>query len=255
MVLAWHSVIRALPGDTYAQTITANGPPSAPSLAPGSQRSDSQRVGITGRLGAGGVYLAYLNGGPIVAGVRLWRYGAAGPALTIAARSARFAHIAAAPEGRLWLMWARGDRLYFTRTSKDATEHGDIVSIAGPPGTSQIWRLLGEGSLGPLDVLAHVSTPNSLATWHTRVLPPLEVTAKANRGAPKAAKGGVTVTVTDAGDPVRGVKVSLGGVTKTTNARGRAVFTVRRGRKYTATATQRGYRKDKATVRVAAQKR
>lgn len=254
IVLAWRSLIRALPGDVYAQTITPTGLSGPPRKAPRSEHGDSQRVGITGRIGAGGVYIGYTSGSP-VAGVSLWRYGATRPALTIAARRARFAYVAAAPEGRVWMMWRRGDRLYFTRTNRDATEHGDIVSIAGPPGTSQIWRLLGEGSLGPLDVLAHVSTPNSLATWHTRVLPPLEVTAKANRGAPKAAKGGVTVTVTDAGDPVRGVKVALGGVTKTTNARGQAVFTVRRGRKYTATATQRGYRKDTATVRVAAQKR
>jgi hypothetical protein len=258
IVLAWRSLIRALPGDVYAQTITPTGPSGPPRKAPGSEHGDSQRVGITGRIGAGGVYIGYTSGSPVT-GVRLWRYGAAGPAFTIAAPRARFAHVAAAPNGRLWLMWARGDRLYFTRTDKDATEHGDVFSIAAPPGTTSIWRLNGEGSRGPLDVLAHVSTAGSLATWHTQVLPPLEVTAKPDRVSAAGAKGrptiGVTVKVTDAGEPVRGVKVALAGVTKTTNVQGVARFTVRRGRTYTATATQRGYRKDTAKVKAPKQRR
>jgi hypothetical protein len=70
-------------------------------------------------------------------------------------------------------------RVFATRTNKAATRAGAIVSTKPPPGTSTIWRLAGEGSAGPLDVLLHVTAGGSIATWHTQVLPRLLLTAKA----------------------------------------------------------------------------
>jgi hypothetical protein len=253
VVLAWNSLIRILEG-VYAQTITPSGPGPA-RRAPGSDRWDSQRVGITARIGEPGVYLGYLGGSPVVDDVRLWRVGASTPVFTVPAQSARFATAAAAPEGRIWLMWMRENRIFATRTNEDATRHGPVVSVAPPPGTTSIWRLAGEGSRGPLDVLAHVSTPGSLATWHTQVLPPLDLRVKSAPAAPVGKKAVVTVLVTDAGDPVPNVLVKFAGQQKRTNARGTAAFSVRQRGTLRATASRPGYREDQAKVKVKTKKR
>jgi hypothetical protein len=152
-------------------------------------------------------------------------------------------------------MWSRENRLFFARTNEDATRHGGVVSVAPPPGTTQVWRLAGDGSRGPLDVLAHVSTPGSLATWHTQVLPPLDLTVKSAPPAPTGKKAVVKVLVTDAGDPVPNVLVKLAGQQKRTNAKGVAAFSVRQRGTLPARATKAGYREDQAKVKVKAKKR
>jgi hypothetical protein len=130
------------------------------------------------------------------------------------------------------------------------------VSIAPPAGTSSVWRLVGEASLGPLDILAHVSTPGSLATWHTRVLPPLDLSVKSTAiGGGAASKAVVTVKVTDAGDPVAGVLVAVAGLSKRTNSRGTAKFTVQQRGTYKATASRPGYRTDQAKVKIRQKRR
>ena len=68
-------------------------------------------------------------------------------------------------------MWHRGGPIYVTRTNAAATKRGPYA-VKPPAKTSTIWKLSGEGSrAGVLDLLAHVSTPGSLATWHTQVKP------------------------------------------------------------------------------------
>jgi hypothetical protein len=100
------------------------------------------------------------------------RDGAKAPAITIKARGAQDVNIASAPGGRLWLMWQRGGLIYVTRTNAAATKAGPVHSVKPPAKTSTIWKLSGEGSrAGVLDLLASVSTPGSLATWHTQVKP------------------------------------------------------------------------------------
>jgi hypothetical protein len=249
VVIGWSSLITGLQG-TYAQSISTSGPGS-PSRAPGSERLESdQRIGVTARIGAPGVYLGYLNGSPVT-GVRLWRYGSSDPVFTIAAPSATLASAAASSEGRIWLMWERNGRLYFTRTNKAATRHGDVVSVAAPAGTTRVQRMAGEGTPGPLDVLAHVTSGGSSSTWHTRVLPPIDVSAPKTVTVPAGAggKAAVTVRVTDAGDPVAGARVTLAGQTRTTNARGVARFNIARGGTFRAVAQHAGYRRDTAPVK------
>jgi hypothetical protein len=144
-------------------------------------------------------------------------------------------NIAAAPEGRLWVMWHEGgsNDLFAIRTNKAATRFGSIVKVAPPASTSSVWKLKGEGSRGPLDLLASVSTGSSLAAWHTQVLPPLSISAT------KAANG-VRFTVTDAGDAVAGAKVTYASKTLTTNSKGQATTTLARTTSK-ATAGREGY--------------
>jgi hypothetical protein len=132
-------------------------------------------------------------------------------------------------------MWHDGQHsrtIFVRRTNKAGTRFGPLVRVGPPGGATAIWKLNGEGSLGPLDLLAAVTTGSSLATWHTQVLPPLALAAA-------RAKGTVVFRVTDAGDPVAGAKVHVGGKTLTTNAAGRASLPIAGAAK--ATARMGGY--------------
>jgi hypothetical protein len=226
---------------------------------PGSATADrksslgiDQRMAITARLGAPGVYVAYGSGYPTFATVNLWRHGTGNAIVVAKAARAEDVSIAAAPEGRLWVMWWRTGRLYATRSNKAATRFGPLASLAPPAGTSSIWKLKGEGSLGPLDLFASVSTSGSLAFWHQQVLPGLTLSAKPAKVSAK--KGGtVTFTVADAGDPVAGATVTVGKKSLTTNAKGKATLKVAKKSKRAtlkAAAKKTGYRPASAKLGV-----
>ena len=223
----------------FVQGVSPGGTTGAKQLVPGSATADrksslsiDQRFPIAARVG-GGVYVGSGAGYPTYATVNLWRVGTGAPVLTIPARGAQDVNIAAAPEGRLWLMWHRNNRLYVTRTNKAATRVGPAFSIAGPGGASTTWKLAGDGSLGPLDVVASVTNGDGLATWHTQVLPRLQLRAA---GGKKRA----VLMVTDAGDPVASATVRVGGKRLTTSAAGTAATALKPGR-FAATATKAGY--------------
>src|SRR5262249_2670190 len=129
----------------------------------------------------------------------------------------------AGPDGRIWMMWHdhSSKRIYAKRSNRAATRFGATVSVRPPAGTSTIRKLAGEGSPGGLDVLASLAAPGSLATWHTQLLPPLSLAC--------AGKRSIACSVTDAGDPVEGARVEVGGKTFVTDARGRVTAHVARG--------------------------
>ena len=173
----------------------------------------------------------------------LWRFG--GGSKTVAkGADVEDVNVAAAPEGRLWVVWHEGGSktIYAARTNKAATRLGAIAKVAPAKGTSSIWKLKGEGSRGPLDVLASVTTGSSRASWHTQVWPTLSLTAK-------TANGAVTFTVTDAGDPVAGARVAYAGKAATSNAQGVARVTVQGAPASKATATKAAYNRATVTVR------
>jgi hypothetical protein len=257
VVLAWYSNISKANG-LYAQTIlpslgTATYVPGSASESRAESRSADQRVGLTARNGAPGIYVGYCSGYPLCRTVNVWPYGAAQPMTVEQAQGARFANIAAAPEGRLWVMWMRGDRIYATRSNRAATRFGHAVTVQPPHGTSSIWKVGGEGSTGPLDLLASMSVVSQgLATWHTRVFPPLSLSANPSRFT--AAQGAkVVFTVSDVGDAVAGATISVEGKKLTTDAGGHASMTFPKGTKagsITATASMKDY--TSAEVRLSA---
>ncbi len=215
--------------------------------APSSAREDRkagltprQRTALTARLGAPGVYIAYCTGYPSCQTVSVWRHGGGSPLVVARAYAAHVA-IVPGPDGRLWVMWeSRSQRVYATRSNRAATRFGAVVEVKPPAGTRSIWNVAGDGALGPLDLVASASTPGSLAFWHTQVLPGLSL----------ACRGGsvVSCTVSDAGAPVRGAKVEVGGRTLTTNARGKASADLPAG-SYRAAASKAGYTSASASVR------
>jgi hypothetical protein len=174
-VIGWYSNANGAEG-LATQEIAATGPVGPKLFVPGTAGprktlSIDQRFAITSRQG-GGVYVGYAAGYPTAATVNLWKHGAKTPAFRIKAKGAQDVNIAAAPGGRLWLIWHIGNTIYMTRTNAAATKRGPIRVVKPPAKTSTIWKLSGEGSrAGVLDLLASVSTPGSLATWHTQVKP------------------------------------------------------------------------------------
>jgi hypothetical protein len=214
------------------------------------------RVGLTGRLGGKpGVYLGYTTGtNPFNGNPALWKVGDAKAKLIPGEKGGQNIGIAAAPDGRLWLFWSRDGRVRATRTNKDATKFGAVVSIKPPKSTGAIYRLAGNGALGALDVLGLFEGGPSLGYWHQRILPGLTLTAspsKVNDG------NKVTFKVTDAGVAIAGAKVNLnlGSITKsgTTSSTGKVKLKVPTGTKhkrYTATASKAGYANGSAKIRV-----
>ena len=212
------------------------------------------RVAISGRIGAPGLYLAYTSGtNPFTGFPTLWRVGDPAGRRVSNRSGAQKTAIAAAPGGRMWVLWARQGRLYAARSNAAATRFGAIVTVKPPAGTQTIYDLAGEGSRGPLDMLALIDRGgDDRGFWHQRVLPGLALAAKPK----KVGKGGkVTFTVTDAGAAVGGASVKLKLKGKTvggkTSGKGKVKLAVPKGAKkgsYKATATKKGYAK--ATVKV-----
>jgi hypothetical protein len=249
-VLAWFSLGDSAEG-TYAQSITASGLAGSRVFLPGSASADHrsanpplQRTAVTGRIGAGGVYIAYGAGYPSRKSVDLLRFGASSPLVVGRGSSIENIDVAPAPEGRVWIMWSDGAKVYAVRTNRAGTPVGSRVAVKPPPGSVSLFGLFGEGSLGKLDLVANSGTSsNAVALWHTQVLPPLEVDARGGVGV-------VRVKVTDAGDPVSGVLVTVAGHHGVTNGHGAATIKVKQKGIVTAKATKKGYKADADRTRV-----
>jgi hypothetical protein len=104
-----------------------------------------------------------------------------------------------------------------------------------------VYALDASATGGALDVLAlfGIGTAPGGSTYVTRVRPGLTLSWR-------RAKGRVTFTVLDAGDPVRGARVKLGSRSGRSDAKGRVALAFKAG---TATAGASGYEPAKRRVR------
>lgn len=238
-VLAWFSNAQGRTGTWVQRIAPGTGPRQrAPGSvdANGDAHGTDQRTPITARLGAPGVYVAYCGGYPTCTRVLLWRIGAPKPFQVGASADVEDVHVSPGPEGRLWVAWHDGQhakRIFAARTNRAVSCVGPASQVTPPAGTSAIWKVNGEGSLGPLDLLVSASTPGSLATWHTRVLPRLSLRALKGKSA-------VTFVVTDACEPVAGAAVKVGGKSLVTNAKGRVTIALGKGQ-HSAKAAKADY--------------
>ena len=178
--------------------------------------------GLSGRIGAPGVYLAYADG----KAAYLYRYG--GSSKTLGRGAFTSATVCAGPEGRLWVAWGdTADGLFVTRSNRAASAFEPMQKLRAPSG-SGLTYLQCEGSAGPVDLFA-----DSGGFFHAHLLAQLTLSARAT-------KTTVTVSVRDAGDPVAGAAVTVGGRHVTTAANGQATVTLPPG-SYSATAIAPGY--------------
>ena len=97
-----------------------------------------------------------------------------------------------------------------------------------------IYRLNGEGTAGPLDLIANMQAGGSQGLWHQQVWPKLSLA-----GSRSGAR--IVFRVTDAGDPVGGASVKVAGKTLKTSASGRATLAQAPSGRTKATALRAGY--------------
>lgn len=194
----------------------------------------SGRTQIVARAG-GGLYVAYEGGYPTHTQVLLWHIGSVKSALLgRAAGDVTSVGVTGTPTGRLWIFWsARSSSgtpvVYARRSDPHAANWGAIVVVKPPSGASTSWNLVGNGQAGPLDLVGSfsVGTGNTIAGWHTQVLPGLSLSAIPSRlhtNTASAAK--VTFLVSDAGAPVSGARVQVGRAHGTSNGKGKVTMSL-----------------------------
>jgi hypothetical protein len=197
--------------------------------APGSSNPSTKSAGVEQDLSAatrvgGGLYTAYRS--PNSQSIVVWKVGASKPVLTMKGGPYGVGDVVltAAPKGRLWLYWEDRNDWRATRSNKAATKFGP-VTILRLPNKNDIENnmIAGNGSAGPLEAIAMVTTPASVNQIIARqVLPRLSIAA-----AHSVARGKkLHVKVTDAGDPVKGATVHFAGHKAKTNSKGVATFHV-----------------------------
>jgi hypothetical protein len=214
----------------------------------------ARREPVAARVG-GGVYAAGASGYPRLTRVLVWRLDASGVTRTLQAASntsaAHLGHsdpaLAAAPDGRIWVAWVErapgGARIVARRSNREGTVLGAPVSVTPRGGISTAAVNL-SAQADRADLIALVQTPANVARIdHTQLLPGLTLvrTGVARRGRRAAL---VSFRVLDAGEPVRGARVRVGGRTAVTAANGVARLLLQRSprpRRVAAAATRTGY--------------
>jgi hypothetical protein len=192
----------------------------------------SQDIAAAGGLG-GGVWAAYASGYPSPTKLVLWNVET-GRTLSLRTSSEiQYVNMSPGPGGRLWVSWIQGSAVYATRTNPSVTRFGVVRAVASPhaPGESPT-RTAGDGTLGPLDAIINVvgRTKDSAGNYvdeidSTRIYEGLRVGVSPVKIS-YATGGSVLVDVTDAGEPVPDVSVTVGGVVKHTNSKGKVTFAV-----------------------------
>ena len=212
---------------------------------PGQQRN---AVIPSGRDKGAGVYAAYTPDGTHV---RLLRYGGGSTAVGSVHGLAAKAPLGTAtgPDGRIWVFWGTDNRsgVAVTRSNRAVTRFEPIQRL--DPNAASLWRLSGDGRLGPLDLFAdeipNAKTVIPAGEYYARVLPVLSASVSVSPLKNKKSKviaHTVTVKVTDAGDPVAGATAALAGKKAKTNSAGVAKLTVfGASGKATLTVTDAGY--------------
>jgi hypothetical protein len=248
-VLAWYSNASGHLG-AQVQDVAADGSPvGAAATMPG---TGDMQVGMLGRTPlvarrGGGLYVAYPTGYPAQNRVRLWRVGAATAALvgTVRSSSSPAVAVAAAGDGRLWVVWTEGfgvPDVLARRSNKAATKFGAIVNAGHPKDALQAYKVDASAAGGALDVLGefNIDTTPTAVTSYRRLLPGLTLAAKPAK-LRKGKRTDVRFTVRDAGAAVKGAKVKAGGESGTTNGKGRVTLTIKSRKAVKARATRSGY--------------
>lgn len=226
--VAWTQVF-STPGSAdgiYVKDVTAGGV-TRKALGTGTASSQTE-FPVFGRLPAvnrnakgGGVYLAYCANKSPCPHLDLWKVGAAKAMAVPSSANAFGVTLAQGPGGRIWLAWynKQSNKVYVTRTNKAATRFGAVHGYATPCVEGGLLGL-GGSPLAKLDIgMTCVNNALKQEQYVTQVLAGLSLSfpGTVHLGSKGAT---VTITVTDAGDPVAGATVKFAGKTLKTNAKG-----------------------------------
>ena len=262
LAVTWYSNASGHHGVWYQAVDPATAAPSgSPALVPGTSAGDRAvdlrgRVPFTGCAGQPGTWVAAQVGYPSQSRVVLWRAGAAtASTLDTGGDEVRNVALSCGPDGRLWVAWVRNAplSLHVVRSNRQRTEFGAEAVVRLPRGSVDAYRLAAAAQSGLLDVVATIGSTRSAALRAIQVQPALDVAVRTTTGVRRGGTATIKATVTDAGDPVRGVVLSLAGHRVRTNRRGVAtvhVRHVRRSHRYRMTASLRGFTPGVAATRV-----
>jgi hypothetical protein len=234
-MIAWYSNATGHLGP-HAQGVNADGSPIGSAMQmPGTANMNVgmlSRTPIVARAG-GGFYVAYPTGYPTQNAVRVWKVGATKTTLIDKTANNSLAALSADSSGRLWVAWKDDTHVLARRSNKAATAWGAAVDAGAPKGASSLYTIDASATPGGgVDLFGNygLGANSTTSTYHARINPGLTLTAKKT-------SSGYTLTVTDAGSPVKGAKVAGGGKVDATDSKGRAQLAVRRKTRVTATAT------------------
>ena len=238
----------AINGVRYAPVLPTTGPANGVPgghTALGQSVQPDQRVAIAGVNT--GVWVAYTSGYPSGAAILLYNLRTHRRVTVPASANSDQVGLAAAPGGRLWVFWttAESNAVHAVRTNAAVTAFEPVQTVAAP---DDVFATAGEGTPGPLDLVINGtvrpgSSDNEL--FYRRFLARFTARASYHRGV-------VTVSVTDAGTPVKGATVTYGGHSVATNAAGvGAIFVGGGGGVRKITVTDAGYWGTVLTVRAA----
>ena len=149
------------------------------------------------------------------------------------------------PGGRLWIAWLRSGAINVTRTNRAGTRIEPVRVLVSPRRTTAIRQVQGEGSLGPLDLVANLDAVGGTTFWHQQILPLLSLRVTGTAFADRSTR--YVFSVTDAGDPVANASVRVGAQTLTTGLAGTVVLTTT-DRPLAAFASKTGYATGSATL-------
>lgn len=266
LVVAWHSNATGHLGVFAQQIDQATGNPvGTPALMPGSTTTYNgspetsysiAHTPIVGRPGRAGLYIAYAGGYPTTTRVVVWPYGAARSSVAATRQEGvGDVGIATTPEGRLWVFWSGGGRVWARRSNTAATRWGAVTSTPVRRGTQTVFKLDGDAQSGLLDLFgAFAGSSPSVQTWHTQLRAGLTLAATPARARAGARSiQNIRLRVTDAGEPVAGATVRLGRARGFTGAAGTVTLSVPAGARasaLTATARRTGYVDGTVQIRV-----
>jgi hypothetical protein len=234
------------PGGTYVKRLL---PAPGPALYLQSPSDNPQGSGVSARIGASGVYVAWANA--TAETVKLTRY--LGPTRTVVQGplpggglgGANTANVFAAPGGRLWVAWwaDRSNYLFVTRSNEAVSAFEPVQTLTLPANSNGVLpssQVDGNGSAGPLDLFIDtaIGTEQGFMYTHVRALFALKESLAQfhllTQGPP------VVLTLTDALDAVPGAVISVDGKHLLTGASGTVTVSLAPG-SYTAHANAPGY--------------
>lgn len=185
----------------------------------------------TADLPAGRPSLVSVAGRTVVAfRDQVWVVGARS---TLPLEGATVSGVAADARGRVWVTWTDGARVYAARSDRDVSQLGEPVDLGALPATRV--------QVSATNTAAHVLAAANGVSYLRRTLPGLALDERHRREI-------FTFSVTDAGEPVRGAVVKVGGRSGKTDRNGRVTLRVSK-RKATVTATLKGYEKARLTLK------
>lgn len=200
-----------------------------------------------------GVYVAYTAGYPDTNKVLLWKLTASGASAGVVIGTGSESQkpgITTDADGRLWVTWKQTGVIHARRSNPADTRWGATVSLRQPPSDScdSLYEDTPAAADSVLDVVATWTCNSGNAFFLAQLYPGLSVAASP---AHFSGKTKVTFTVTDAGVPVAGAKVSSAGKSATTNLQGKAALVfgaVSKKSRFSATATKLHFTVGKTSV-------